>query len=239
MGALFFSTLTVSGLFACLGAEYTAIGDPNADGGSEGEGGTGSGTGSGSDAAGGADGGGGSTSDGAATNEDASASTKRRIFITTNTTTGKLPGLKGGDDFCKAAATQAGAGGLWVAFLSIPGANAIDRLLTDGPWYSMDRKTLIFTGKRNGTNPISGLGPAAAIKQNELGQDFTSPTSFWTGTKQGGTVSTDHCELWVNDNVNPFASGTVGTSHKLDRDWVGASTPYTCYSQMHIVCFEL
>lgn len=164
---------------------------------------------------------------------------KKRIFVTTAVTDGNFPGLAGADAFCGAAATQANIDGTFIAFLSIPGANAIDRAFGDGPWYSMDRQTLLFTGKTSGPQPISGLGPAAPINQNELGQTFTgADISYWTGTSAGGQVSTSHCDLWTNDTTGAgFAGGTVGRTDRTDSAWTAYQT-VTCYSPLHVLCFE-
>jgi len=168
---------------------------------------------------------------------DAPPPEKKRIFITTTKRDGAFGSLAAGDAYCQAAATGAGLTGSFMAFLSITGANAVDRLNGDGPWYTMDRQTLIFSGKRTGSQPISGVGPAVALTQNEIGQDLGANVYYWTGTDPGGVASTSNCVGWTNNAVSPFASGTVGTAGTSNGQWT-AWNPMTCYSQAHLLCFE-
>jgi hypothetical protein len=162
---------------------------------------------------------------------------RKRIFVTTSGAfTGNLGGLAGADRRCQEAADAAGTGGQFQAYLSVPGASAVDRLAGAGPWYSMDRETLIFTGKATGAAPLKGLGPLAPIAQNELGQTFTNETYFWTGTLQGGTPSNDHCDTWTYDGM-VVKGGTAGRTGATDKLWT-EGTPYVCYAMLHLVCFE-
>lgn len=226
--------VAASGFVACVGDDTLVVTTAPADGGSS------SGP---SDAAANVDGGSpASGSDAAVADGGAdvdAAPPRKRIFVTTGTRDGKFNNLKGADDYCKEVATQAQVGGVFIAFMSVPGANAIDRLIVDGPWYSMDRDTLLFTGKRTGANPVSGIGPAAPIVQNEIGQAFNTPnTWYWTGTSQGGQASTSHCDQWTNVTTGAgFAAGTVGSVGAVDKAWT-EYTPVTCYSPNHVLCFE-
>lgn len=170
---------------------------------------------------------------------DAAPPAKKRIFITTAERDGNFPGVAVADNFCQTTADAVQAAGEFMAFLSIPGKNAIDRLPSNGPWYSMDRNTLLFTGKTTGAHPIAGVGPAAPINLNEYGQALTNPmTSYWTGTSAGGVVSDSHCLSWTNNQTGAgFQAGTTGRVDKIDFGWTAFQT-YTCYSPMHVLCFE-
>src|SRR5262245_2730644 len=78
----------------------------------------------------------------------------KRIFVTSTPYTGDLKtngagmtGLHGADNLCGLAATAAGLGGTWTAWLSSSTVDAIDRINDVGPWYLVDRCTLVFNNK--------------------------------------------------------------------------------------------
>ncbi len=72
-----------------------------------------------------------------------------RVFVTATTYApqslgGGATGFAGADGFGANAAAAASLGGKWVAWLSTSSTDAIDRVTGDGPWYLVDRKTLVF-----------------------------------------------------------------------------------------------
>lgn len=163
---------------------------------------------------------------------------KKRLFVTLGTHDGNLGGAAGGDTLCQNAANAANAGGQFIAYLSTPAQTAIARLTSDGPWYAMDRQTLIFTGKTTGAHPVSGAGPAAPIVLNELAQPFANDeTYFWTGTAADGAVATDHCLGWTSNVVLLGPTGMTGKAGATDSKWTAHSNA-SCFTPKHVLCFE-
>jgi hypothetical protein len=113
----------------------------------------------------------------------------RRVFITSDGYSGDLKtaafaadGLAAGDALCGRAVAAAELGGIWTAWLSSPGNNAIDRIADVGPWYRLDG-IRVFNNK---TNLVTGsLGP---IDRDENGR-LVGGDTVWTGTSDGGTYS--------------------------------------------------
>ena len=164
-----------------------------------------------------------------------------RVFVTATTTTGNIAasgnatsGLDGADKLCAASATAAGLGGAWKAWLSTSQVNAIDRLADAGPWYLVDRCTLVFGGKA----AIVAGGPAAAIDRLADGSQ-APPVNLWTGTKKTGVKDDFTCNDWTNDQPIHGYEGTVGTGD--DTFFAGAWTDTAtnpCRLSAALVCFE-
>src|SRR4051794_29892575 len=85
---------------------------------------------------------------------DLPGATALRVFITRTGYTGDLKGqsgatsgTSGADSLCYAAASAAGLGGEWRAWVSERYEDAIDRIVDEGPWYLVDRRTLAFPNR--------------------------------------------------------------------------------------------
>ena len=207
------------------------------------DGGPGADAGSGADEGPGIDGGGdssGSPSDGDGGLGDGDAfvivPNAARVFRTSATYSaaalgGGASGVAGADGFCAAAAAAASLGGNWVAWLSTSRTSAISRVTGRGPWYLVDRATLVFPNLAS----IASV-PRVGIGMNELG--VQSPAvEAWTGTSTGGTPNTYTCNDW-SPTANATASkGMVGVAGQVN-EWT-RFVEQTCDLDRVLYCFEV
>ncbi len=117
----------------------------------------------------------------------------KRVFVTKGTFTADLKsagsaatGLAGADKLCSNAASAAGLGGSWKAWLSDSTTDAISRIADVGPWYRIDGSS-VFKNK-----DAFSSNPSVAINRTESGELLGSdppPTSaslasiiVWTAT---------------------------------------------------------
>jgi hypothetical protein len=165
----------------------------------------------------------------------------KRIFVTSLATTGNLMaagngtnGLDGGDRLCAAAAAAATLGGSWKAWLSSSSVNAIDRVADVGPWYLVDRCTLVFANKA----AMVVTGPAAAIDRRADGS-MAPPVDLWTGTKATGVKDAFTCNDWTNDQPIHGYEGTVGIGSNLAfaGSWTETATD-PCHLSAVLICIE-
>lgn len=153
----------------------------------------------------------------------------RRVFITSKTYTSNFGGLSFADKACGDAATSAGLGGHWAAWLSTKVTSAASRLehatvpyqLLDGTPIAVNWTALTF-----GTLMTS-------INMNEYGKAvpvvyYTSGFA-WTGTNPDGTTSTkytdDTCSDWT------FASTSDDSQHEgaCGMDSIASDAAWTAY----------
>ncbi len=162
-------------------------------------------------------------------------SSKKRLFVTKASYTGNLGGLSGADAKCSAAATTAGLGGAWKAWISDGTTSAKDRLTDVGPWYDAKGLTELFANKA----ALTG-SPAAFVRMYEDGSEFDSTSDrldVWTGTNADGTTANSHCQTWTYDTDNSEAAGS-GCDNSL-AEWSACSpAPLSCDSHAHLYCFE-
>lgn len=167
---------------------------------------------------------------------DAPAAARNRVFITSTRWTGDLKsagggstGLAGADNLCAMAATQGALGGVWTAWLSTQAVNAIDRIADVGPWYLVDKTTLVFQNRAD----IPAF-PLAPVSVDELGQSPTGD-AVWTGTLSAGTVATSNCVDWTNSSSS--VNGIVGAWVFGGDQWTAAAQS-TCDTVSNLYCFE-
>jgi hypothetical protein len=151
----------------------------------------------------------------------------------------KLTGLDGADALCQSAADGAQLGGTFIAFISDERTDVRDRVLDEGPWYLVDRTTLVFASK----NAISAA-PANRIEMDESGgkpTDYVGGVDqfgnvwsqqgvalYWTG---GSGMHTDTCGDWTVSNGVP-SEGAVSTSD------LGTFPNSFCDHQHRLLCIE-
>jgi len=171
---------------------------------------------------------------------------RKRVFVTKAKFSGDLKtagagtdGADGADKLCLKAATDANLGGAWVAWVSVTGKNAIDRVLVDTPWYLVDRTTLVFDGKSKLTSK-----PEHAIDMNETGTTTITGTGpltnrTWTGTNSLGVgVAGKDCAEWTDGTA--AASAVSGTYRGETSDWTryALDANETCNKTWSLYCFE-
>ena len=247
-----FGALVIVALASCTSAKDDAD-DRDATGGAggssagdSGSGGTNGGSGSGGEAARGGMGGGGAgnggttagggfagtTAGGAgAVGGSGEPGTRKRIFVTAGAFPGNFyrsaGGLEAGDAQCNLSAAT--LGGVWRAWLSSSSVDAIDRIEDVGPWYLVDRTTLVFDDAAQ-----MATGPSAPIDMSEDGERLPAK-SVWTGTAPAGTGASDTCSDWSSDRAT--VEGQVGRSNLTGATWT-TSTVESCGLYAGLYCIE-
>lgn len=156
---------------------------------------------------------------------------RKRIFVTAGAFPGNFyrsaGGLEAGDAQC--ALSAATLGGVWRAWLSSSSVDAIDRMEDVGPWYLVDRTTLVFSNAAQ-----LATGPSSAIVMSEGGERLAGK-SVWTGTASQGTSASDTCSDWSSDRA--AVDGQVGRSDATGPTWT-SSTVETCGLYAGLYCIE-
>jgi hypothetical protein len=156
----------------------------------------------------------------------------KRLFVTSALYPGKLGGLTGADDLCAAAATAASLGGTWVAWLSAPDVDAIERIAGNGPWQRLDG-AVAFSGRA-----ALESAPAVPLSIDEHGASVTPPSAapVWTATLQGGVRDQEHnCSNWTQDSS--LHDATVGDAGDTAR-WTATGALRACSETARLYCFE-
>jgi hypothetical protein len=164
----------------------------------------------------------------------------RTVFVTSDTDNGIMDGVVGADARCAAAATRGKLGpGPWVAWLSAPGVNAINRITFDGP-YRLVNGGQVVSGKAQ----LASGNITVGIDLDEVGKTPTGEPWVWTGTRPNGEGKPDtNCSNWSTNNLAIF--GTVGTMGRSDSKWTNNDGPgggfpdFGCQTLGHLYCFEL
>jgi hypothetical protein len=158
----------------------------------------------------------------------------KRVFVTSETFGANLQGLDGGDQRCQAAAQGAGLGGTWNAWLSGVLEAARDHVSGSGPWYLVDKKTLVFASRAQ-----LGGEPSHAIDMDEHGLTIAANANgwVWTGTREGGVqAGLAHCAGW--SNTLPLVEGAIGIASSA-KNWTWGTTR-SCggVTAASLYCFE-
>lgn len=157
---------------------------------------------------------------------------RKRVFFLHSGTMGKIrdssdrrPPLDVADEDCTLAAADRDLGGAWRAWLSSSEADAIERIDDVGPWFRVDRETLLFpdrAGFRDG--PIAEIVPEADPDRSQ----------FWSGTLPDGTRSGENCDDWTE---YLGLSGTVGRVDVAGPSWATPESLY-CGIYLALLCIE-
>ncbi len=156
---------------------------------------------------------------------------RRRIFVTAGAFPGNFyrsaGGLEAADAQCALSAAM--LGGTWRAWLSGSSVDAIDRIEDVGPWYLVDRTTVVFDSVAQ-----MATGPSSAIDMSERGERLAAK-SVWTGTAAQGTSAPETCSDWSSDRAT--VDGQVGRSNVTGPAWT-SSTVETCALYAALYCVE-
>lgn len=150
----------------------------------------------------------------------------KRIFATKAQFTGAFGGANSADAHCAAAATAAGLGGTWKAWISDGAESAAQRVGTADKWLLVDGKTIAFT-----TKTMSGLA-AHDLDMDEFGATGEKGLA-WTGTNNGGSSTSKNCSGWTTIG----ASGTAGYVGQPDK-WTDDGTETPCNLKGRLYCVE-
>lgn len=170
--------------------------------------------------------------------------TFKRVFISSTKTQSNFGGLSAGDAICQNAASGAGLGGTWKAWLSTTTVSAASRLTHANVPYQLVDGTQIAS---SWNALVSGTPLKNAINLDEHGNYVTFNDSMqygytWTGTAADGASTTYTCSDWTiseNCSVSTDYVGTVGTDGNVDLRWTSRGTPACCTVQVFaLFCFE-
>ena len=158
-----------------------------------------------------------------------------RVFVTSSRFQGdSLGGISQADAHCQNAASAAGLGGSFRAWISEVNNDAISGVPNSGPWYTVDRTELVFNNRSNwATTPIR------KISIDENGTDHSDDTYeallVWTGTHSGGLAGDyeatcgNWSEVWV--------WGVFGILARNTSEWTDWSAGL-CDKQYRLYCYE-
>lgn len=163
----------------------------------------------------------------------------KRVFATRTQYSGALGGLTGADAKCALAATAAGLSGTYKAWLSDGTTDALSRITSDGPWFTVSKSgfgnwletTRMFNNKANlQTLPLDNYLSWA----DEVAADFEG--EIWTGTDTGGARRTDTCASWTNGTSGAGGQGRLGGTTGASV-WTNYGTS-ACNLSQALLCFE-
>jgi hypothetical protein len=162
-----------------------------------------------------------------------SAGARRRIFHHLSGNLGQIPdstdprpAVEVADELCAQGAARGKLGGSWRAWLSASGVDAIDRIEDVGPWYRLDRETMLFENKAQlGTGPLAPIAPPGSVRADR---------PFWTGTLLGGRRSAFNCMDWRRYWEG---TATVGRADAIGAAWVSPE-PHSCSYYGSLLCIE-
>ena len=221
-----------SGDGGSVGKSDASVGGSSASGGSGGTSGSGASGGTGGSGDGGASNDAGSDS---ATGDDAGKA--KVAFVTAKKFKGGFfKSLAAADAVCKNAADAESTlkGRTWVAWLSFPASNAIDRLGAGKIWHTTSGKPVFNLVS---TTLVKLEPPILDEKAQQL--DFSERT--WTGTLLEGKLGAHHCGGWSNstDADGGTLYGLVGNPNASSSNKWTHSDKRLCHTSHHLYCFEL
>ncbi|HVH43677.1 MAG TPA: DUF1554 domain-containing protein [Labilithrix sp.] len=168
------------------------------------------------------------------------AITAKRVFVTSGQLTGNMGGVAGGDNLCAQAASSAGLGGTWVAWLSTSSKEAIDRITYDGKYIRLDGVEVVANKAQLASANLTNAISITELK-TPLGTDPSYTKDVWTG-RNASKSSGSSCNDWTSSNSLEF--GTRGHSvATATPDWTQvpgfSNGGWGCQVACSVYCFEL
>jgi hypothetical protein len=170
------------------------------------------------------------------------ASGGARVFVTSALFTGDLGGIAGADQSCNTAATGAGIGGTWNAFLSDSNTSAINRIykVNGGRGYVLVNGIMIAPDWSTLVSKITPL--RHPIDTTEIGTTATGSIEVWTGTDLAGGSPPGYCTAPGHTSWTSFApdAGTpfVGLTNATGPTWTNAWEQFCDHTNVRLYCFE-
>ena len=178
--------------------------------------------------------------------DDNSPESRKRVFVTRTAYDGNLRaqgdglnGLAGANNLCTQAAADADLGGFWDAWLSDITIDAKDRINDIGPWYLVDKMTVVFNSKKE----MEGQ-PLVPISRDEFFNEVQAGdlATVWTGTSTGGFSSGLDCDGWETIECEAvgsgaFVTGTVGDP-RLVQGWTSTIITSDFDAKRRLYCIE-
>ena len=162
----------------------------------------------------------------------------RRVFVTSDDfSVDQIGYTEHANSLCQQIADSSSnlSGGVWRAWISDLNDNAIDNIVSNGPWNTLDGK-LVFDSKADIVDAqVDGLFHPIVLDQDLNSREGEQ---VWTGTNPQGTtaeVCAEGGESWVPLSAN---SGTHGYAGQTDELWTSAGTNACPTGKARIYCFE-
>lgn len=163
---------------------------------------------------------------------------KKRVFVTSNTYSGRLGGLDGADYKCQLSAKGAGLSGTYKAWLSTITISAESRLThSSGPYQLTNGRNIA----NNWTDLTDGylLSP---IDVTEFGSILPNKyENVWTSTSRNGGIYSlvgygqFDCQDWKSELTDH--KGGIGSTYSVSPSWTESGFGY-CQQLEHLFCFE-
>jgi hypothetical protein len=162
----------------------------------------------------------------------------RRVFLTSapTKTTGMFNGAAAGDLLCQTTAKAAMLDGVWIAWLSENGRNAIERLTWNGKFELLDGTPVV-----DDTTKLVSVGPKHEINVTEDGKTVSDPNPWvWTGTRGNGLAANVTCGSWTHsDGTTLGIAGSFDTTTKwTDNGGEPFLGGFRCGTMARLYCFE-
>jgi hypothetical protein len=154
----------------------------------------------------------------------------KKVFVTASSYNGNLGGLSGADAICQSRASVLSLANAdkFKAWLSDGASNAIDRFVSDGPWYRLD-------GVKVADNKADVIDGEIFTSINYTGTSYIG-NSVWTGTTEAGLSNSPYCLSWTSNAGTE--NGTFGSSTMTDFWWTEWPGTWACDFNSVIYCFE-
>ncbi len=154
-------------------------------------------------------------------------------FVTrSEQTPGSLGGLEGADEICNNAASMAGLSeNNYVAWLSIQGMNAINRLGEASGWIRTDGRPFALS-----VSDLLDGNILYPLHLDEFGNAITGPPDVVTGTLPDGLAGTSgDCGGWEQEISGE--SPETGIAVSAGNEWTSAISSRRCNEMTRIYCF--
>jgi hypothetical protein len=179
--------------------------------------------------------------DSAITLVDCTVGQCKRVFLSsTQTMSGNLGGVAGGDSVCQSLANARTLGGVWKAWLSDQSSSPMTRFSHAGVPYRLLDGTLVAAH----WNALTSGALAHAIDVDETGNRVSADggpgaliSEVWTGTLPSGGYASASCRNWANGSSNmPY--GEVGLFANSDFQWTASYAQFCDRMFLRLYCFE-
>ena len=156
----------------------------------------------------------------------------RYVFVTSTGYKGFFGGLNGADNIC-AIASRNRLPGLYKAWVSVAGVNAIDRMTSGAPWHLPPTAAEGTMGPQVfASRSALTQGPAVPINRDETGA--TKSTQVWTGTTAAGGANPQNCADWSSTT----SLGYFGDSSATGTRWTTFDNSGSCNEMKSVYCFQ-
>lgn len=167
------------------------------------------------------------------------SNTGKKVFVTSVTGTGDLgswadaggnTGIAAADAVCQARAGAASLTGTYKAWISDSSVDAIDRIVSDGPWVRIDGYQVADNKAALSTDALR-----TAINLTETGVYLGDASRAWTGTTQTGVKHALRCNDWTSPSN--AVQGRAGVIDWSSTGWTGWND-WPCDQAERLYCLQ-